>query len=89
MREVEDERLQRLIGKLPDGPAAAAVARAEYERLSARRDRLEEDVVVVEIVLEIGVLNEDDLAGRMGETGADRVPLAACPVLEHELYPRM
>ena len=36
---LSDERLQRLIGELADGPAAPAVARAKHESLPAGEDR--------------------------------------------------
>ena len=45
-------------------------------------DRLDQARVVLGVVLEIGVLDDHDLAARLRQRGADRRPLAAVPLVE-------
>ena len=87
--EVQDEGLEGLVGKFTDGPTALAVTGAEDEFLPAGGEGREQDVVVVEVVFEVGVLDEDDIAGGVGEAGADGVTFAAGTVFEDEFDPRV
>ena len=89
MREVEDEGLDGLVGKFPDGPAAFAMTGAEDEFLPAGGEGREQGVVVVEVVFEVGVLDENDVAGGVREAGADGVTFAAGPVFEDECDARV
>ena len=40
------------------------------------KDRFDQGRIFLRIVFQIGVLDQDDVAGRMGETGAESRPLA-------------
>ena len=57
------------------------MTRAEHERGAARAQRLEQALVVVEVVLEVGVLDQDEVAGRVRQAGAHGVALAARAIL--------
>src|SRR5438045_9724578 len=63
---------------------AGEKARAEACISLAGHDRLEQHGPVLRIVLEVGVLHDDDVAGAGGERGPDRLALAAVLGLEHE-----
>ena len=67
MPEVHDLAHHHLIGEMPHLPALPvhSVARAEHERGAPRTQRLEQALVVVEVVFEIRILNQDEVAGRV------------------------
>ena len=80
--EVHQERLRPRRCVLAHLPVVEAErTRPEHEARAALQDWLEQRVVVVEVVLEVGVLDQADRARRLGEARADGVALAArgCP----------
>ena len=82
---VEQKSVEGLVVELTHCEAVAgAVAGTEDERTFAGGEGREEFFVVVKIVFEIGVLDEDKIAGRAGERGADGVALAARFIFEQE-----
>ena len=89
VRHVHHVSQRALVGELPDLPGPAAhVARAQDERGRLREQRLEHDVVVAHVVLAVGVLDEDEVAGRQRDGGAHAVALALRPVLVEHLHAR-
>ena len=55
----------------------AAVARAEDEGVATGDERFEQRVVVLEIVFEVGILDQNEVAGGGGEAGAHGVAFSA------------
>ena len=86
-RAVEEvrHRVQQEDGHLEVGEwkgiVAPQVARAVDHVRAARQDRLHQPGIVLGVVLEIGVLDDDDLAPRLGERGADGVSFSAIPLV--------
>ena len=84
LSEVEEQPAHRRGVVPPDLPVVEAeAARPEHEAGLVLEQRLEERVVVVDVVLEVRVLDQHDGPGDMRQAGAHRVALAAGPVLEH------
>ena len=63
--QIEQGRLQWLVGELSDRPPVWVMTRTEHEFLQASRDGRQENFVVGEIIFEIGVLNENDVSGSL------------------------
>jgi hypothetical protein len=81
-------RESTLMRKAPDLPAVCAeMAAAENEVGAAADDRLEELRIVGDVIFKIGVLDEEYVAGRRADPGADGVPLAVRPRLEDDFDP--
>ena len=64
------------------GVPVAAVTDAEHEGPAERPQGLEQHLVVVQVVLEIGVLNQHKVASDVRETRAYRVAFSARPILQ-------
>jgi hypothetical protein len=64
--------------------SATDEARAEDHVGLALKDRLQEHRVLPRVVLEVGVLDEDDVAGGRGEPRAQRGALALVPFVEDD-----
>src|SRR6516164_11649531 len=65
------------------------VSRSENETHLTRADRGDQLFVVIEIVLKIGILDQDDVASRDAETCTHRVALARGLVLKENSHSRM
>ncbi len=91
MPEVEERGQRRRVVELPDLPDASLrrVPGADDEVPAVGQKRRHEIVVVVDVVLEVGVLEQHDVAGARGEPGPHGVPLAARPLLQNQLHARM
>src|SRR5262249_51174492 len=85
---VVEQGSKRHVDKLSHLPDVLALkmARADHEGLTAAHERPQKVVIVVEVVLEIGVLDDDEVTGRVPEALAHGVALAARPVLEDDLH---
>jgi hypothetical protein len=68
-------------------PVRAAVeAVAEHDVGLVLEDGLEQQGVVARIVLEVGVLDEDDVAGHVSQPGADGGALALVTLVDDQLH---
>jgi len=73
---------QAVTGELADLPAGRPqVTTAEHERYAIFQDRPEQIRIVGDIVFQVSVLYEQDVAAGGGESLADRMSLAVRPVL--------
>src|SRR5579872_5838224 len=87
--EIHARRPQAVTGEFPDFPAVRThMAATEHECRAPLYYRLEQLRVVCDVVLQVGVLYQQDLAARRGESLPDRVSLAPRPVLTDDLDTR-
>ena len=87
MRGVEQKRVKGLVVELTHREAVpGAVAGAEDKSAFAGGEGREKFLVVVEIVFEVGVLNQNEVAGGAGEGGTDGVAFAAGFIFQKERY---
>ena len=83
---IQGEGVEYLLVKLADEPALAAVPRPEHETVGAGAQGGEQGFIVARIVFQVGILDQNDVAGDVLETMADRMPLAPGPLLQHDLH---
>ena len=79
-------RLMNQVAHLPDA-RALRVTRPKNKTLHTVADRGEELLIVFEIIFKVGVLNENDIAGREREPVPYGVPLSGRPILKQETNP--
>ena len=72
-----EEPVGHVVPEVEDAVGAAVKSVAEHHVRLALEDGLEQDRVVARVVLEVGVLDDDDVPARLGQTRADRRALAA------------
>ena len=65
---------------------APYVARPQHEGATVVAQRFEQFVVVVDVVLEVGVLDEHEIARGLGEACAHGVAFPTRPVLVHNAH---
>ena len=86
--DVHEERLHARAREAADLPVVEPErSRAEHEAGAPLDDRLQQCVVVVEVVLEVGVLDEHDRPRRRLQPATNGGAFAARPVLVDDLEP--
>ena len=82
VREEGEERVAEAVPVHHHAPGIALEARAEDDVGVAVEDRLDELRILVGVVFEVGVLDDDDVAARLGDAAADGRPLPLVHRLE-------
>src|SRR5881398_3068305 len=86
MPEVEQHRRDRRALKLPDLPGSTAMPGTQDNGPFPGCQRLEQDVIIFDVILLIAVLNEDEISGCVSQPRPDGVALAPRPIFQHDLY---
>src|SRR4029453_5979293 len=83
MSQVHDVAHYHLIGEMPHFPALSvhSVPGPQHERGPSGGQWLEQALVVVEVVFEIGVLNQDEVSRRVRQAASHGVALATRAIL--------
>src|SRR5574341_180384 len=84
--EVGEEPIPDVVPEVEDAVRPTMESVAEDNVGVAFQDWLEEPRVVLRVVLQVGVLDEDDVAGHVLDGGADRCSLAAIARVEEEVH---
>src|ERR1700737_2340093 len=75
--------------ELPHFPGLATMARAQNECGAILDKGLQQSIVILKVVLQVGILNKHKIAMRECKTGSDGMPFATRLVIEHNSNPRM
>src|SRR6266540_1279541 len=86
MAEVEDRRNSWLVAELAYLPIPFHISRSQNEGALVNTKRLDQRIIIIDIVLLITILNQDEISFSMLKPGAYGTPFPSGSIFQHHFH---